>query len=145
VHSVRPESCRRVFAPLVLFAIVVAPSWSTGATGAATTSGHKTTMTMPTKSSKAAGLRGFGVSHGFGWTALDSQSFLIMDAAPAEAQVFLDGRLLGSAADILARAMPIAPGRHIAQVVAPGFTPYVARFAADPGFSTRLRVALPHE
>jgi len=88
---------------------------------------------------------GFGGFHGFGSTGFDDQSFLIVDAAPAAAQVFLDGRLLGSAADLLARALPLAPGRHTAQVIAPGYTPYVVRFAADPGFSTRLRVALSYE
>ena len=72
-------------------------------------------------------------------------SFLIVDATPAEAQVFLDGRLLGSAADLLARALPLAPGRHIAQIIAPGFKPYIAQFGADPSFSSRLRVTLSHD
>src|SRR5262249_9140560 len=75
----------------------------------------------------------------------DDASFLIVDATPAEAQVFLDGRFLGTAADLLARALPLAPGRHFAQVIAPGFTPYVIRFAAEPSFSTRLRPALSPE
>jgi hypothetical protein len=94
---------------------------------------------------EVVGVRAFGGFHGFGSTSFDDQSFLIVDAAPAEALVFLDGRLLGSAADLLARALPLAPGRHTAQVIAPGYTPYVARFAADPGFSTRLRTELSPE
>ena len=90
-------------------------------------------------------VRGFGGFRRFGSTRFDGASFLIVDATPPEAQIFLDGRVLGSAADLLARALPLAPGRHTAQVIAPGYTPYVARFAADPGFSTRLRVALSYE
>lgn len=117
------------------------------------TSGGKagTTPAMTARGSRVrhdrelAGVRGFGGLRGFGLASFDGQTFLIVDATPAEAQVFLDGRLLGSAADLLARALPITPGRHTAQVIAPGFTPYVDRFAADPIFSTRLRVALPHE
>src|SRR5262249_59654537 len=91
------------------------------------------------------GVRGFGGFRGFGSASFDGQSFLIVDATPAEAQVFLDGRLLGSAADLLARALPLARGVHTAQVIAPGFTPNVVRFAADPGYSTRLRIALSQE
>jgi len=123
------------------------------ATGGGVASGGKagSTTAMAAKGSTMRQHRGqsvvtgFGGSCCFGSTRFDDASFLIVDATPAEAQVFLDGRLLGSAADLLARALPLAPGRHTAQVIAPGYTPYVARFAADPGFSTRLRVALSDE
>lgn len=141
-----------VFAAAVLSAIVVVlscsevaargPSMSSGKAGpSAAMAGQASTG----RHDRLAGVSGFGGFNGFGSPWFDDQSFLIVDATPAEAQVFLDGRLLGSAADLLARALPLGPGRHTAQVIAPGFTPYVARFAADPGFSTRLRVALSHE
>jgi|SRR5215831_4598507 len=134
-------------------AIAVIPWLPAVATGGGVTSGGKagSTTAMTAKSSSVRShhrqlvARGFGGSCCFGSTYFDDASFLIVDATPAEAQVFLDGRFLGTAADLLARALPLAPGRHIAQVVAPGFTPYVIRFAAEPSFSTRLRAALSPE
>lgn len=68
--------------------------------------------------------------------------FLIVDAAPAEARVLLDGRPLGSAGQLVARAFPVSAGNHVLQVVAEGYAPYAARFTADPAFPTRIRVAL---
>jgi len=76
---------------------------------------------------------------------LDSQSFLIVDATPVDAQVFVDGRLLGSAGHLVARAVPLTSGRHVMAVIAPGFKPYAAQFATDPSFPTRIRVALALE
>lgn len=141
-----------MFAAAVLSAIVVVLSCSdVSARGASMSNGKAgPSAAMPGKGStgrhdRLASVRGLGGFHGFGSPWFDDQSFLIVDATPVEAAVFLDGRLLGSAGDLLARALPLGPGRHTAQVIATGFTPYVARFAADPGFSTRLRVALSHE
>ena len=114
------------------------------ATGGGVTSGGKAGSTTA-MAAKGSGMRlhrgqsvvtGVGGSCCLGSTHFDDASFLIVDATPAEAQVFLDGRLLGTAAEVMARALPLAPGRHTAHVIASGFTPYVARFAADPGFST---------
>ena len=144
---------RRSLRTSAVAAIAVIPWLPAVATGGGGASGGKagSTTAMTAKHSSMRPHRGqsvvrdFGGSCCFGSTHFDDASFLIVDATPAEAQVFLDGRLLGSAADLLARALPLAPGRHTAQVIAPGYTPYVARFAADPGFSTRLRVALPRE
>ena len=134
-------------------AIAVFPWLPSVATGGGIASRGKagSTTAMAAKSSSMRRHRGqsivtgFGGSCCFGSTHFDDTSFLIVDATPAEAGVFLDGRFLGTAADLLARALPLAPGRHFAQVIAPGFTPYVIRFAADPNFSTRLRVALSRE
>jgi len=150
----RPRSSvKRAFVILVLPAIAVMPWPSAVAAGGATTSGGKASSTaaMAAKGSRVRQhsdvtvVTGFGGLRGFGSTRFASESFLIVDATPAEAQVFLDGRFLGSAADLLARALPLAPGRHTAQVIAPGFRPYIAQFGADPSFSTRVRVALSHE
>ncbi len=143
---------KRVFAAAVLSAIVVIP-WSAAGASRGTTRGGKTgtTAAMATTGSrvthdrKVAGMRGVGGFHGFGSAGVDAQSFLIVDATPAAAEVFLDGRFLGSAADLLARALPIEPGRHTAYIIAPGFKPYRAQFAADPNISTRLRAALFRE
>ena len=134
-------------------AIAVLPWLPAVATGGGVASSGKA-GSMTAMAAKGSSMRlhrgqsvvtGVGGSCCFGSTRFDDASFLIVDATPAEAQVFLDGRFLGTAADLLARALPLAPGRHIAQVVAPGFTPYVIRFAAEPSFSTRLRTALSPE
>jgi hypothetical protein len=74
------------------------------------------------------------------------EPFLIVDALPLDAQVYLDGRLLGTAADLLARPLRITHGRHAISVTAPGFSAYTARFMTDPhGFSTRVGVTLPRQ
>ena len=91
------------------------------------------------------GVGGFASFRGFGLTRFDGPGFLIVDALPLEAQVFLDARLLGSAAQLVARAFPVAAGRHAVAIVAPDFKPYTAMFLADPGFPIRLRVALSPE
>ena len=80
------------------------------------------------------GVRSFGGFRHFGSTSLEGPSFLIIDAVPAEEQVFLDGRLFGSAAQLMAHAFPLAPGRHILWVVAPGVKPYSVQFVADSEF-----------
>src|SRR5262249_10924339 len=133
-------------------AIAIIPWLPAVATGGGVASGGKagSTTAMGAKGSSMRLHRGHSVGAGFGGsccfgsTHFDDASFLIVDATPAGAQVFLDGRL-GTAAEVLARALPLAPGRHTTLVIASGFTPYVVRFAADPGFSTRLRVALSRE
>ena len=91
-------------------------------------------------------VRGFGAIRHFGSsTQVEGPSFLVVDALPLEAQVFLDGRPFGSAAQLMAHAFPLAPGRHTVGVVAPGFKPYSAQFVADLSFSTRLRIVLSPE
>lgn len=69
-------------------------------------------------------------------------SFLVIDATPAHAQVFLDGRLLGSAQELVARAFPVQPGRHTVEILASGFRPYRVQLNVDPTFSSRLHVSL---
>jgi len=73
----------------------------------------------------------------------DGPTHLIVDATPLHAQVFLDGRLLGTARQVVARAFPLPPGRHAIEIVSPGFRPYVVQFTAVPGsFPIRVRVTL---
>ncbi|MBI4609860.1 MAG: PEGA domain-containing protein [Candidatus Rokubacteria bacterium] len=73
-------------------------------------------------------------------------TYLIVDATPPEAQVFLDGRLLGTAQQLVARAFPLPPGRHAVEIVAPGFRPYIAQFISAAGsFPIRIRLALVPE
>ena len=92
------------------------------------------------------GVSGFRSIRGFGSAGFSDPTYLIVDASPLEAQVFLDSRLLGTGGDLVARAFPLAPGRHAIEIVAPGFRPYIAQFAVAPGsFPVRFRVALHFE
>jgi len=86
-----------------------------------------------------------GMGH-FGSAGWSGPTYLIVDAHPLEAQVFLDSRLLGTASDLVARAVPLPPGKHAIEIVAPGFRPWTAQFAVAPGsFPARFRVALSPE
>ena len=67
---------------------------------------------------------------------------LIVDATPPEAQVYLDGRRLGIAGELVALALPVPPGPHVVHVVAPGYRSSLHQFVADGTFPIRLRAAL---
>ena len=91
-------------------------------------------------------LSGSPRSGDFGSFRFEGPTYLIVDAHPLEAQVFLDGHLLGTGSQLVARAFPLRPGRHGIEIVAPGFRPYIAQFAVAPGgFPARFRVALSPE
>jgi len=74
-----------------------------------------------------------------------NQGFVIIDAVPPDAQVFLDGRVVGSAQQLVARAFSLSPGRHAIEIVSPGFRPYIAHFTVSSSFPARIRVALHPE
>ncbi len=146
---------RRPIGVFALAASVVA-LWSSAAfAGGATTSGGK--MSSPSSVAVKSGeigvrqpgdvrvVRGVHGIRRFGSGGFEGPSFLIVDAMPLHAQVVLDGRPLGSAAELIARAFRLAPGRHIVQVVAPGFKAHIAPVVADPTFPTRLRIVLSQE
>lgn len=78
-----------------------------------------------------------------GWPG--DSTFLIVDATPPDAHVYLDGRRLGLAGELVARALPVSYGPHAVQIVAPGFRPWAARFVADGSFPVRLRATLTQE
>jgi hypothetical protein len=66
-----------------------------------------------------------------GWPSVArGAAFFIVDARPLDAQVFLDGKPLGTARDVMARALPVQAGKHVLQIVHPGFRPFWARFSA---------------
>jgi hypothetical protein len=81
----------------------------------------------------------------YGWDAPGDSTFLIVDASPPTADVYLDGRRLGAAGELLARALPVSYGRHAVHIVAPGFRPWLARFVVDGSFPVRLRATLSPE
>jgi len=95
----------------------------------------------------AAGALIFGAgamgSSGEGWR--DDPALFTVDATPADALVYLDGRFLGVAGELIARALPVPFGPHTIQVVAPGFRPWAERFVADGSFPTRIRATLARQ
>jgi hypothetical protein len=75
----------------------------------------------------------------------DEPAFLIVDATPPSAEVYLDGRRLGTAGELVARAFVVAHGPHVVHVAGPGFRPWTARFVADGSFPVRIRATLTPE
>jgi hypothetical protein len=78
-----------------------------------------------------------------GWR--DEPALLIVDASPPDAEVYLDGRRLGTAGELVALALPVAHGPHTLHVAAPGRRPWARRFVADGAFPVRLRAILGRE
>jgi hypothetical protein len=73
-------------------------------------------------------------------------AYLVVQATPPWAQVFLDGRFLGPASQVAAWMIPIVPGYHVVHVAAPGFRPEAVEFVATPiGTPTRIHLALERE
>ncbi len=72
-------------------------------------------------------------------------ALLVVEATPADAQVYLDGGLLGTAGQLLTQAVKVSAGPHAIEIVLPGFRPFSAEFSASPGLPTRLHVALGAE
>jgi len=85
---------------------------------------------------------GVGTS-GEGW--YEDPATLIVDVAPHGAQVFLDGRPLGTAGELVAQAVPVALGAHVLQIQAPGYRTRSWPFYADGTFPVRVRAILPPE
>jgi PEGA domain-containing protein len=139
---------RHVPALLVLLILASAQSTSAGGRGGLFVRG-----TFSGSSAAVAGGAVAGAAMTFGaaatangWDAPPGDStFLIVDASPPTADVFLDGRRLGGAGELMARALSVSYGRHAVQVVAPGFRPWLARFVVDGNFPVWLRPTLSPE
>ena len=69
-------------------------------------------------------------------------ALLIIEAAPEDAQVFLDGQLLGTAGQLAGQVVVVAAGPHTLAIVSPPAEPFTAQFTAKPGIPTRIHVAL---
>ena len=69
-------------------------------------------------------------------------ALLIVEAAPEDAQVFLDGQLLGTAGQLAGQVVVVAAGPHTLAIVSPPAEPFTAQFTAKPGIPTRIHVAL---
>ena len=71
--------------------------------------------------------------------------FLVIDATPTSAQVFIDGRPVGQAGDFAGQVVYLTNGMHTVEVVAPGFRRFSHRFYMDPTFPAIVRVVLRQE
>jgi hypothetical protein len=120
----------------IAFAVAVIPSLPTVATGGAATSGGKagSTSAMASKGSSSSQhcevkvIRGFGGIRDFGSsTTVEGPSFLIVDARPLEAQVYLDGRPFGSATLTPSRShqidIPFGSSRRASSHTVPSSSP----------------------
>ncbi len=72
---------------------------------------------------------------------------LELDVEPADAVVYLDGRLLGSGAELasLHSALIVDPGVHRLEVMRPGYAAEVRAFEAGQGEDVSLRIVLREE
>ena len=69
-------------------------------------------------------------------------ALLIVEAAPEDAQVFLDGQFLGTAGQLAGQVVVVAAGPHTLAIASPPAQPFTAQFTAKPGIPTRIHVAL---
>src|SRR4030095_14887036 len=108
---------------IAVSAIAVIPCLPVVAAGGGVASGGKagSTSARTAKGSSLSqhcdvrGVRSFGGFRNFGRvgsTSVDGPSFLIVDAIPAEAQVFLDGRPFGPAAELIPTGVPVCPAQR---------------------------------
>jgi hypothetical protein len=74
-------------------------------------------------------------------TAGDS-STLTVDVIPLQAEVRLNGVSLGTAHDLVYRAIPILPGWHVLEVTAPGYLSARVDVSATADWPTRIWVQL---
>ena len=54
----------------------------------------------------------------------------------------LDGVLLGSANDLVARTVAMVPGDHIVQVSAPGYLPTIVNAPSIPNWASHINLEL---
>ncbi len=139
---------RTVLATLLLVPLALAQGASAGGLGGlfvkGTFSGSEAAVAGGVFAGAAAA---FGAAEtAYRWdTPLGDSTFLIVDATPPTADVYLDGRRLGAAGELVAQALPVSYGRHAVHVVAPGYRPWLARFVVDGSFPVRVRAQLSPE
>jgi len=67
---------------------------------------------------------------------------LTVAVLPLHAEVRLDGVLLGSAHDLVARTVVMVPGDHIVQVSAPGYFPTIVNVPSPPNWASHVNLEL---
>ncbi len=69
-------------------------------------------------------------------------STLTIDVVPLYAEVRLNGVPLGTAHDLVAKAIPVLPGSHVLEVVAPGYLTAMIPVGATSDWATRIWLQL---
>jgi PEGA domain len=139
---------RTVLTALLLVPLALAQAVSAGGRGGlfvkGTFSGSEAAVAGGVFAVAASAFGAAGTAYRWDTPPGDS-TFLIVDATPPTADVYLDGRRLGAAGELVARVLPVSYGRHAVHVVAPGYRPWLARFVVDGSFPVRVRAPLSPE
>ena len=80
-----------------------------------------------------------GPSTGF---VYGNSSTLTVAVIPLHAEVRLDGVVIGSAHDLVARTVAMVPGDHVVQVSAPGYLPTVVAVPSLPNWASHVNLEL---
>jgi hypothetical protein len=67
---------------------------------------------------------------------------LTVAVLPLHAEVRLDGVLLGSAHDLIARTVAMLPGHHVVQVSAPGYLPSIVNVPSTANWASHVYLEL---
>jgi len=67
---------------------------------------------------------------------------LTVAVIPLHAEVRLDGVVIGSAHDLVARTVAMVPGDHVVQVSAPGYMPTIVSVPSLPNWSSHVNLEL---
>lgn|SRR5262245_53958711 len=69
-------------------------------------------------------------------------STLTIDVVPLHAEVRLNGVAIGTAHDLISRPIPVIPGNHVVEVVAPGYLTSLVNVGATVDWATRVWLQL---
>ena len=75
-------------------------------------------------------------------TITGESATLTVDALPLHAEVRLDGARLGSAHDLVGRALSVLPGDHVVQISAQGHLTNLVPVVGTSNWATRVQVHL---
>jgi hypothetical protein len=83
------------------------------------------------------------------WTAAGAEGYIpggesmvTVDALPLQAEVRLDGVIVGTAYDLLNRPLAVLPGDHLVQVSARGYLTTAVAVPSIPNWASRVQVVL---
>ncbi len=73
---------------------------------------------------------------------VNDSGILTLDVLPLQAEIKLNGAKLGTAKDVLARAIPVLPGPQVLEVEAPGYFARTVNLSATPDWAVRVWLQL---
>jgi hypothetical protein len=83
------------------------------------------------------------------WTAAGAEGYIpggesivTVDVLPLQAEIRLDGVIVGSAHDMLNRPLPVLPGEHLVQVSARGYLTTSVTVPSIPNWASRVQIVL---